>query len=910
MALFNFPLPRIIPIILGRYDFISFKCWVATFILVTLAEPTQAIIKKTGPYHDSGIYVIGWSSAAYTTLGDGRNCILFLYGHATAEDPNNSIRCFDSATGKVSYAQVDTEGRDKVVRGDGLNDRDNHLSLSIPGRGLLVTGGAYLKGKEYFGGFFDYETLHWDYRNDIYALFTKPDVFDWSTFNPATAWSEELNVGFVYGGYVSGTPSDFITLIHPLEDGRFQLEPLNIPNTSPCMHMRNSAVAVGEWAYVVGGICRQSPGSKAKDVPWFRRFNLVTHQWQQLDDLPVVRYLPQVTYDKRTHDIVVYGGNGPASVQPGIAPNKMPGYWTGRNDLFTWSVHNQGPWVNRTAEANMPTVRMPVGAYDPTTGLHCYRGGQYFNDQGKRIAGAHSSSTIWCLQLVTSGPEVTPSPKKSLPSDQSDSARTKPPKPRVISPPRKDLSSAQPDSARAKLLSKPIVSSSRETVGYSADKRIRALQEKLNGLLLRYTEKHPDVIAIKDTLSMLREQKTQGVKRNQKPRQYQSSNPKDLQLNSGNRIKTAVHKAERLKMNSSTTAHPAAVVKDVIHVNALSRLLPPIKSGLSPRNYAKHMRMTELGNRRLYIVAGDWGAADGRVPDGRQDTHSYDVFTDTWRLEVPYCLPDGKYPFHPDEVGQMWDSKRGVMWLGPGIRYPYKDTCNMGGGLGAMAYFNPKTAKWDRSKTMPPIPETMQHTPRPPTNGIYDGQTDKLVFIDDKRSYTFDPNTETWETYRHPYGRFSDGYVTQVGRFMYVIDEKPYTLYRLNIDTHVLERVSDLPDDIRDGNGDDHGRVYLSALGKRIALYQELNAKKQPKSLLYIYDTQANSFQKVTWDNNVNVKNRSQAVKGNTMTWHSSGWMVLFGCTGDAGCTYANHMDHIYLVDLRQFGGTGEDLPN
>jgi hypothetical protein len=339
-------------------------------------------------------------------------------------------------------------------------------------------------------------------------------------------------------------------------------------------------------------------------------------------------------------------------------------------------------------------------------------------------------------------------------------------------------------------------------------------------------------------------------------------------------------------------------------------MLPPIKTGLSPRNYAKHMRMTELGNRRLYIVSGDWGAADGRVPDGRQDTHSYDVFTDTWRLEVPYCLPDGKYPFHPDEVGQMWDPKRGVMWLGPGIRYPYDDTCNMGGGLGAMAYFNPKTAKWDRSKTMPPLPETMRHTPRPPTNGIYDRKTDKLVFIDDKHSYTFDPDTEIWETYGHPYGRFSDGYVTQVGRFMYVIDEEPYTLYRLNIDTHVLERVSDLPDDIRDGNGDDHGRVYLSALGKRIALYQELNAKKQPKSLLYIYDTQANSFQKVTWDNNVNVKNRSQAVKGNTMAWHSSGWMVLFGCTGDAGCTYLDHMDHIYLVDLRQFGGTGEDLSN
>jgi hypothetical protein len=322
------------------------------------------------------------------------------------------------------------------------------------------------------------------------------------------------------------------------------------------------------------------------------------------------------------------------------------------------------------------------------------------------------------------------------------------------------------------------------------------------------------------------------------------------------------------------------------------------------------MRMTELGNRRLYIVAGDWGAPDGRGPSGRQDTHSYDVFTNTWRLEAPYCSPDGKYPFHPDEVGQIWDPKRGVMWLGLGTRFPYTHPCKVGTGLGELAYFNPETRQWDQSKTLPPIPSPVRHSPRPPTNGIYDRQTDKLIFIDDEHTYYFDPVTETWETYAHPHGRFSDGYVTQVGRWMYVIDEipaskpslgEPYTLYRWNIDTHQLEQVSALPDDIRDGDGDDHGRVYLSALGKRIALYQQLDAHQNVKSLLYIYDTEAGTFQKVTWDN-------SQIVEGNTMVWHSSGWMALFGCTGSDGCPSKKHMDHIYLIDLRRFGGTGESL--
>ncbi|MGR6034901.1 MAG: hypothetical protein ACU4EQ_03015, partial [Candidatus Nitrosoglobus sp.] len=72
----------------------------------------------------------------------------------------------------------------------------------------------------------------------------------------------------------------------------------------------------------------------------------------------------------------------------------------------------------------------------------------------------------------------------------------------------------------------------------------------------------------------------------------------------------------------------------------------------------------------------------------------------------------------------------------------------------------------------------------------------------------------------------------------------------------------------------------------------------------YIFDTDTNQFQEITWDN-------PEQVEGNTMTWHSSGWMVLFGCVDSDGCNgNTKVMDHIYLVDLRQFGGTGKDLTN
>ncbi|MGR6106279.1 MAG: hypothetical protein ACU4EQ_12955, partial [Candidatus Nitrosoglobus sp.] len=108
-----------IVVILKKTTFI-FKNIAIIGLLGLLIGVAQADLIKTGPYHDPGNYVIGWSSAAYTTLGDGRNCILFLYGNATSGDPNNSIRCFDSATGGITYAQPDTEDGKKHINGDGL----------------------------------------------------------------------------------------------------------------------------------------------------------------------------------------------------------------------------------------------------------------------------------------------------------------------------------------------------------------------------------------------------------------------------------------------------------------------------------------------------------------------------------------------------------------------------------------------------------------------------------------------------------------------------------------------------------------------------------------------------------------------------------------------------------------------
>ncbi|MGR6034681.1 MAG: PEP-CTERM sorting domain-containing protein, partial [Candidatus Nitrosoglobus sp.] len=54
-----------------------------------------------------------------------------------------------------------------------------------------------------------------------------------------------------------------------------------------------------------------------------------------------------------------------------------------------------------------------VGAYDPTTNQHCYRGGVYFDGNGNAIGGGYSSSTIWCLKIAANSKGIASVPEPS-----------------------------------------------------------------------------------------------------------------------------------------------------------------------------------------------------------------------------------------------------------------------------------------------------------------------------------------------------------------------------------------------------------------------------------------------------------------------------------------------------------------
>lgn len=348
----------------------------ATKAQATRAQAGPARVSDT-PYYDTfGRYSAGWTSAHHAVLGDGRNCILFLMGLGS----NNSVRCFEPEKGRVSLVQPDTES-DGNVDGPGINDRDNHLSLHIPGRGLFITGGAYLTNKPWHAGYFDYKQMKWTHRwgpdeREGEGLIEGWGKLPYQPFNAAVAWSEEHDFGVIVGGSKNSTPTKRMIYVYPNADGTFRVKLGKAPEA--CGHMRNSMVIVDSWAYLVGGKCKDG---RRKKVNWFRRFNIKTNEWQRLEPFPFVPHYPDVNFDPVERELVVYGGSH--------SKDRI---------LYTYNVDTGGPWRNHSATAGLPPVTMPIGDYDPVTRLHCWRGGIYGDGQGKSLSWTRSAD-IHCARF-------------------------------------------------------------------------------------------------------------------------------------------------------------------------------------------------------------------------------------------------------------------------------------------------------------------------------------------------------------------------------------------------------------------------------------------------------------------------------------------------------------------------------
>jgi hypothetical protein len=240
----------------------------------------------------------------------------------------------------------------------------------------------------------------------------------------------------------------------------------------------------------------------------------------------------------------------------------------------------------------------------------------------------------------------------------------------------------------------------------------------------------------------------------------------------------------------------------------LAQWLPELGTGPCPRwtGGCKHIHMAVNPlNQKVYLTAGDY---EGSSHDDsyRNETYSYDITTDVWKLEYPYCGPTGDFqPDRPDETVWTWDSKRQVFWSLPGYWESYSagKPC---GGAGATNYwgvmqFNPATGKWAKG----PAHYNANGSERGKF-GQYDPITDTITTF--RHGFNVDVlhlSDGHWDNFsvgRATGGEFtSNSYLVSEGnaidveaRAIYIME--PYTgiLYRYNIDQKTLTVVAQAPE--------------------------------------------------------------------------------------------------------------------
>ena len=216
--------------------------------------------------------------------------------------------------------------------------------------------------------------------------------------------------------------------------------------------------------------------------------------------------------------------------------------------------------------------------------------------------------------------------------------------------------------------------------------------------------------------------------------------------------------------------------------------------GKSLAHPLKHARCAvNPDNQRIYFCGGDF-SGPVYMQSGRQELYSYGIEQDDWRLEHPYCAPPGETaPFHPDQVGWIWDSKRKVFWMLPGVQYGSSSggpPCD--GKRGVVMGFDPRARKWSE----PPQGPIFKNEYESSKFAIYDAQTDSCIMLGSTESRHWNPATGRWDGVRFGGNRTLFGsYTAQVERHVYALDFRARRLVRYDIDQRRMEDGAKLPFD-------------------------------------------------------------------------------------------------------------------
>ncbi|MDO8471198.1 MAG: Ig-like domain-containing protein [bacterium] len=214
---------------------------------------------------------------------------------------------------------------------------------------------------------------------------------------------------------------------------------------------------------------------------------------------------------------------------------------------------------------------------------------------------------------------------------------------------------------------------------------------------------------------------------------------------------------------------------------------------------------------RIYFEGGDYAGKHGSTQSYRQETWSLSIaerFADKnnpaagWRLEYPYCGPvDQIQPKHPDFVGWVWDQKRGLFYMVPGVMESTSiDNCpgetadkvtNPGFISNKMMSFNPVTKLW---AIMGDGGAYAQDT----WMSVLDPVTDSLIRFDIfgvGRGSIYNLTTNTWSTFSMPsISLWKEALAADIsGRLIYAIDGYRGKLWSYNIDSRVFTDLGPVP---------------------------------------------------------------------------------------------------------------------
>jgi hypothetical protein len=200
----------------------------------------------------------------------------------------------------------------------------------------------------------------------------------------------------------------------------------------------------------------------------------------------------------------------------------------------------------------------------------------------------------------------------------------------------------------------------------------------------------------------------------------------------------------------------------------------------------------------IYVFGGDQSGMGAYADSGRNEMFTYSIFNDEWKLEQPYCRPDGgPQPSGPDEFGWVYDSRRDVLWNVPGFTWDHTGACPDGNLLrGEIMSYSTTTKEWTvEGRTN--IFDGLQINPGNARFAQYDPVDDTFIVIVGEAVVIYNLQTDTYE-------RVSTNGVTitgaeytamdPVGRKIYLTEDR-YTkrLYEYDMNERVFSDAGPLP---------------------------------------------------------------------------------------------------------------------